>query len=190
MKPTTKPHLFQPGSPRLARAHEPRPIHPLDGRLMGTAAHQVIAALVSEGERNPDLDTIRAAVLAHPSNRAAITYRQSARQRLMTAAAAYFDHFPPLDDWVLVGSEVPAGACRFDLVWADSKERIWVDELKTGRSAGRVGLTQVASQVKRQVTAGSNLYGAAFAGVRVCLLAAPGKAFWELAESGSEAAAA
>jgi hypothetical protein len=154
--------------------------YPLDGRRMGQAAHEVIGSVLSSGLRTPTLADITTAALAHGSASGATTYRQAARQRLISATRCYFAHFAPADDWMFIGSEVPVQGARFDIVWMDGLGQYVADEIKTSRVPSHAGATALAQQVSAELGAGTRAYGPLFRGVRVCLLHAPKRSFLAL----------
>ncbi len=161
-------------------------VHPLDGRKMGQAAHQVIAEVLEAGRRKADFKELQAVVSRHPSSAGAIVYRQSARQRLVSAAQAYFKFCLPPDSWTFVGAEVSGPSCRFDLVWLDPEGSYWADELKTGRTADRTGRVALAEQVERERVGGLAMYGEGFGGIRVCIVVAPKKSHCILADGSKD----
>lgn len=153
-------------------------IHPLDGRKLGTESHRVIADLLASNNSSPTHRELLVAADRYASAREQkqkLVYRQSARQHLITTSRLYFERFLPPEDWTFLGAEIAGPGCRFDLVWLDAKSRYWVDELKTGRSAGHAGTTSLEKQLKRQHAGGLRLWAGSFGGIRACVLHAPNR---------------
>jgi len=149
-----------------------------DPAQRGVGAHQLVAAMLTAGVRNPTPEELfewvgRYATAQFPRP----THRLAARQRLLGPVAVYFADFGPRPRWKLIGAEVSIGRSRVDLLWKDGA-RLFADELKTGPAAVDLAAAQVDEQALRQARAGAKRYGANFAGVRVVLLAAPARSFW------------
>lgn len=168
-KPMTKTKTLSPA--RRRRSAD-------DAGGTGVATHAVIQRMLAAGVRQPTAaermewvgQHIAAAYAAQP-------HRLGARQRLLAPLAVYFQRFVPPQPWQLEGSEVTVGRSRLDLLWTDGRE-LFADELKTGTSAIQLASDQVDAQAARQTAAGARRFGECFLGVRVLLLAAPGRSFW------------
>ncbi len=158
---------------------------PLQPRYAGTATHQVVGCLLAAGARTPDIRQIVRAVNEHPATARITTYRQAAKQRLVTGVACYFRFFAPPADWEFVGAEAVVGGVRLDLLF-DTPDGLRADELKTGKLTGRDDRDAFSEQVHAQVAAGvEHLHG--FLGVRACLLAAPRRSYVMTADGQIEA---
>jgi len=145
----------------------------LDGRTMGVEVHRLLGDLFRKGVRRPSPVELRRFVANHPLvNRPEISYRQTARQRLLIPTAIYLRLFAPSDEWEFVGAEVKLGRRRADLVW-QSAQGILIDEVKAGAAAARFERDALAEQVKSLVQHGTDAYGDAFLGVRAIVLASP-----------------
>lgn len=110
------------------------------------------------------------------SARLAPVYRQSSRQRVATAAAAFFRIFGR-PGWQLHKALTVVEGVEFDLLWR-RQGRIVADELKTGLAAPELWFERVEQQVESQLEAGQAGFGVAFLGVRAVLLAEPEKSFY------------
>jgi len=162
----------QTNGEKMSRVSENTPLQP---RYAGTATHQVVAGLLAAGARTPDIRQIVRAVNEHPASARATTYKQAAKQRLVTGAACYFRFFAPPADWKLVSAEAVVGRVRLDLLF-ETPDGLRADELKTGKITGRADRDAFSEQVHAQVLAGvEHLDG--FLGVRACLLAAPRRSY-------------
>lgn len=102
-----------------------------------------------------------------------------ARQAIALFTAAYLRRFWPPEGWQCVGPEIQiTGGGRVDLVWrrpgpaADAS--LMFDELKTESIAPRLLLTgATATQIERYLSAGKDVYGNRFVGVRLISLRRP-----------------
>lgn len=151
---------------------------PFNPSVLGRAAHEVIAELAAGGLRHACWENIAAAVAAHPVCQQPTVRRQAARQWLCSVVSLYFRLFVPLEGWNLVGSEVLAPGCRFDLVWRSRFQgSVIADELKSGKAPDFIGGSRLEEQLARQLRGGSEQYGEHFTGVRVLVLAAPARSF-------------
>lgn len=148
----------------------------VSGRRIGHFTHQVIASLLEEGLRSPSPAELFERVGSHELVASASRYRTAARQQLLTGAAVYFRLFCPPAGWEFRGSEVKAGGCRLDLVFARDG-MVLADEIKAGAMASASDRDALDEQIARQLAAGARKWGAAFAGVRAVLLARPAMSF-------------
>ncbi len=140
----------------------------------GTAAHAVIASLVAQTLQPSPSEIVRVCA-QHPSAcRGSIARRMMVRARLVAASSSYFFNYPPGADWVFVGSEVRLDGARIDLLWKTPAGYV-IDELKTS-GLGGIDDPKIAAQVERELAAGRAAFGAAFYGVRLLHLGAPGGA--------------
>lgn len=149
----------------------------IDGRQVGLAVHLVIAELMREGRRQPTLQELLIVAAGSALMRKRVgSYRQAARQRLLTATSVYLRYFVPGPEWRFVGSEVAVPGARLDLVFEAVDGRVMADEIKTGRLSAteQAGFEE---QIQRQLRGGGELYGTDFAGVRGLLLWAPSRSF-------------
>jgi hypothetical protein len=163
------------------------PVPALDGRRAGERVHIAVARLLERGVRQPtalEVLTLARDIVVEPG--LAVTYRQSAIQRLSTATASYFRMFAPDETWTYFGSEVKAARCRYDLVFEHEDGQVIADELKAGRVGDRVELKLADAQIARQLIAGRAKWGEAFTGIRAIFLAAPRASFLARAEGDRE----
>jgi hypothetical protein len=185
-QPGRSTHLFTKGNSlnnlrtRPIEQDTRRRLSALDGRKLGTEAHNVIGDVLASGRRSVPYPELLVAVDRYASalqQKRQITYRQSARQHLVTTTRLYLSFFLPEEQWSFVGADVSHAGCQFDLVWLDTEGLYWVDELKTGRGGAKAGMAALEDQVKRQLDSGNALWGSAFGGVRACILHAPKRSF-------------
>ncbi len=152
----------------------------MDGRRLGSLAHTLIAECLRDGVRQPShRELIERAGRHALANDRRTVYRQAAKQALLTTASIYFRWFAPPSEWALIGAEVSARGCRFDLVWQVDAQVI-ADELKTGSWVNADDDQALLVQVDRLVRAGVAKYGDSFRGVRVILLGAPQRSYLAL----------
>lgn len=149
----------------------------LDGRSVGAAAHQVIGELLAAGLREPTFEELLAAVGRSQLVREGVaSFRQAARQRLITATGVYVRLFVPGREWEFVGREVEVSEARFDLVFRDSDGRVRADEIKAGRLCAE-DTRKLEDQLGRQLDGGRARWEESFVGVRALLLWAPVRSF-------------
>jgi hypothetical protein len=145
----------------------------IDGKRLGSMAHALIGDCLQEGLRAPSpVELITRAgrhALAHDARTA---YRQAAKQALLTTASVYFRWFAPPPGWILLGVEVPASGCRFDVLW-QTPEGVLADELKSETVPSLDALGEHEAQVARLLEAGQAMFPDAFQGIRVIILCAP-----------------
>ncbi len=154
----------------------------------GEAPHRLIAEFVAAGLRAPSPVELLERVAQHPTVHAdAVVYRQAAKQTLATTLAIYFRYFAYPTSWRLVGCELPAGRCRFDLVFERPDGKLVADELKTGRVEHAAARDALEAQLRRELTGGQQRWGDRFAGVRVILLGAPRRSFFAHCDGPREA---
>jgi len=136
-------------------------------------AHALIGECLQAGIRAPTpAELITRAgrhTLAHDPR---TVYRQAAKQALLTTASVYFGWFAPPAEWILLGVEVPAPACRFDLLW-QTPTGVVADELKSEVVPSLDALAGHEAQVARLLDAGHAMFPDAFQGVRMIMLSAP-----------------
>ena len=173
--PRRRQNRSRPTVSAKATARQTGPFNP---SVLGRAAHELIAELCVTGLRTACWEDISHAVALHPACRQPAARRQAARLWLCSVVSMYFRLFVPPQGWSLVGSEVAAAGCRFDLVWRSRFDQTcFADELKTGKAADFIGGRQLEQQLARQLRGGHHQYGEAFTGVRVLILAAPRRSF-------------
>lgn len=136
---------------------------------VGSLVHSVLAELLRLDAPFTADAAMREADRQLPA-RLAPSHRQSLRQRTASAALRYQQHFRRAD-WRLLETEANLEDVRVDLLFLMAGGEICCDEIKTG-SAAEGQLAQIRTQAESQLVAGRMLYGAAFTGVRVVLLAA------------------
>lgn len=147
--------------------------------VVGHAVHKVIGSVALLG-REAGATRLREVawttagdLLADPSKKLGLRKR-AAQLVVASTAAVYARIFLPPCDWTLLGTEVAIDGGRIDLVWRVDDGRVVYDELKLG---GSLDLPRGPGRTSRQVHAyadhGLAAHGAAFAGVRLCLLGAP-----------------
>jgi len=145
----------------------------------GVAIHALIAAIAERHGADASPDQVLEFARRLGSRKLAPVYRQSARQRVTTAAAFYFRRFAP-SGWSFVGSETVIRDVALDLLW-ERRGSFMADELKSGLTAGTLEKGRVAAQVSAQVAAGRDEWGDGFVGVRAILLSTPEESFFEAA---------
>jgi hypothetical protein len=88
------------------------------------------------------------------------------RQNVAAGTAAYFARLLPPPAWLFHGTEVHLGHGRLDLLWTDARDRILIDEVKTGYSRS-LHLQRTRDQVEGYRACASDTWGDRFAGVRL-----------------------
>lgn len=150
----------------------------LDGRQIGQAAHLVLGELLEAGQLAPSQEDLFAAVAASELvTKRVATYRQVAKQRLLTAISLYYRHFLPDGRWRFFARELAVEGGRLDLVWRSAGRRILADELKTGWPRDPEERGNLESQLERQLAGAGKRFGSSFAGIRILLLGAPARSF-------------
>jgi hypothetical protein len=142
--------------------------------VVGDRAHRIAAAVT-----RLDLPEDRVAVSVALAKCAADVFRahpivKRSREAVVdaaTAAGVYFHRFRPLDDWVLVGTEMVVERHRLDLVFASPTHGVVVDELKLG--VGRAHEATVRTQIDSYLDLGCQRWGTRFLGVRLCAVHEP-----------------
>jgi len=151
-----------------------------EGRMteaaIGRLAHQVLAELLAEPPADLSPREVIELVGGHPAVRSHTGRLGGARQLIAVMLSIYLDLFDRRPQWELLGSEVQAPGCQFDLVWRRG-EAIEADELKTGRLARPAEVQHLDEQLGRQLRGGVKKFGDQFAGVRVISFGAPRLAF-------------
>jgi hypothetical protein len=144
------------------------------GAKLGVLIHSIVQELLVSGVRMLDPATFFSFIAQHPLVlKVPQSQRQSLKQRLTTAVASYFRFFVPLDGWRLVGVEVRAPGCVFDVVWETDNGEIVVDEIKAGRLQTRPEREAVESQIARELAGGTRKWDERFCGIRLLWLGAP-----------------
>ncbi len=122
-------------------------------------------------------DEVWQVVADHSSDVPAGWQRMRVRQGLYLAAESYLRSFRPGFPWELVGSEVPLGRARVDLLWrarpADSDVAlgdVLIDELKLQISRGPLS-PRLRAQLALYLTEGERMFGHRFVGIRLISLA-------------------
>jgi hypothetical protein len=165
------------GSIPRPRTNRPSAIERLErvsGPLLGRAIHAVLTELLSAGVRSIDAEQLFSIVAAHPIVRAeAVADRHAFKQRVITGVASYFRFFLPDPAWTLLGCELRAGRCPFDLVWKTPEGRIVIDEIKAGRLQTKPEREAVEGQLARQLTAAQHKWHSHFSGIRLLWIGAP-----------------
>lgn len=82
-------------------------------------------------------------------------------------ACAYLRLMPPPPPWTLLAVEWPLGDGRADIAWEHPLLGVLVDELKTGKTARRNGVTSGVAQARRYLTALVAGHGDRAVGVRL-----------------------
>jgi hypothetical protein len=141
--------------------------------MVGARAHTVVAAVLRDG---PYKSRYELSVAITTAARSAFRSGNVQRPReaffdVITAAGVYLHRFQPADPWKLVGTELKAEGCRFDLVFKHPVHGVLIDELKLGVS--RRSDAAVREQIDKYVHVGSKVYGACFVGVRLCQVHQP-----------------
>jgi hypothetical protein len=143
---------------------------------LGTAIHTLIALVASKHGGEAQAEQVWEAARSLGSGRLAPVYRQSARQRVATAAATYFREFSRAG-WRFEGAERIVEGVALDLLWS-RRTNLEADELKSGLGAPAISLDAVHRQVEVQVTAAAAAFGPSFRGVRAVLLAGRPQSFF------------
>lgn len=156
---------------RAARAWTPGTPH--DASALGVATHRLIALSLAAGLRTPDRAFLDRALSALATLDLPHVYGLAARQRVLCAVGRYLLRFVPGDAWTLCGVEVPLRRSRLDLLFLHVSGTVGAHEIKSGAFAAIDDRERVLREVEIQATDGREAYGAAFLGVRACLLAAP-----------------
>lgn len=164
----------------LARELEEGPRVPDEPELRldqeaGRATHALIGALCAAWGPAAHAADVWAEARKMAAGRLPAVYRQSARQRVATAAATYFREFAR-PGWRFEGAEVIVGDLALDLLWSKSGH-LEADEIKSGLAAPQDWRHAVRQQAAAQADAARAVYGSAFRGVRAVLLAAPRESF-------------
>jgi hypothetical protein len=107
-------------------------------------------------------------VLAEPA-----VDRHSFKQRVITGVASYFRFFLPSAGWTLLGTEVTADGCRFDVVWETPEKQVIIDEIKAWRVETRLDREAVEEQLPPALAAAQGTWGSRFVGIRVLWIGAP-----------------
>lgn len=136
----------------------------------GIAIHALIAAAAAQFGPKAHVGQLQKLAGALISERLAPVYRQSLKQRVVTAATRYFTRFGPVG-WTFVGSEVVVGEVALDLVWTRGG-LVMADELKTG-AVSLFGEDELKLQIEAQLAAARSRWGEAFHGVRSIRLLEP-----------------
>ncbi len=138
-------------------------------RRRGTIAHAVVAHLAGTARALPPHalteQVIDAAgyLCADPNrNRRRVVWTEAA-----ATACAYLRLMPPPPPWTLLAVEWPLGDGRADIAWEHPLLGVLVDELKTGKTARRNGVTSGVAQARRYLTALVAGHGDRAVGVRL-----------------------
>lgn len=129
----------------------------------GQISHAVIAELLTRGEPNVSVDVLDDMVRALGARRDASLNAKRVRALALTTAAKYLSLLRPTCTQFL-GAEVSLGTGRADLVWLLPDGDVFIDELKTERY---LQVDAAVEQASRYVTAGVEMFGDGFVGVRV-----------------------
>lgn len=149
--------------------HTPPPSFDSDESLarsmtIGQISHVVIGTMLRNG-RSLDLNLLDTTVNEATHHFAPIE-RRAHRMRVSGAVVAYFRHCLPPPLWLFFGAELHLGRGRVDLLWTDFRDRVLLDELKTGH-APLLNSQENREQIDKYVTGGSERWGSRLVGVRV-----------------------
>lgn len=137
---------------------------------VGGRAQEIVSEVLRYPEANRSVLQLTQAAARLQTVRP-ISYRpRESHLEAVTAAGVYLRRFALDSEWALLGTEVTAGACRFDLVWRHAEHGVLIDELKLG--VGRGGELVVRSQIDRYLLEGTQLWSD-FVGVRLCSVHEP-----------------
>lgn len=136
----------------------------------GTAIHAFIAYVAGKfGAAASVAQIVEASAVLHTKGLAPV-YRQSIKQRVVTATSRYFTRLSP-QGWQFMGSEWMVGGVALDLLWKRGSLLI-ADEVKTGAVA-LFSEEELKRQVAGQLEAGRREWGKNFLGVRAIRLREP-----------------
>lgn len=143
----------------------------------GEALERVLARLLAAGVVHPTTAQILRAVRGEAVLDQPHHGRLAAKQRLLTRACVYMSSLAPDPDrWALSELQPLLEGRRGDLLFADVRGRLLLDELKSGACIG-LAEARAEDQARELLAAGLQAHGDGFVGVRVVFLTAPRRSY-------------